>query len=181
MTERKSRAKPPKEEPRRRGQRRVADLLPDIGAAAFKRFGFVQSAIVSRWGEIVGARYAEVSAPESIRFPTGKKSDGTLTLAVTGAHAPMMQHVAPAILERVNQFFGYPAVARIVIRQNAMPAPKPRAAPPSLRPVPAELGDSLRNIADPELRECLTALASAVAASDGPPIVGVRLNKGHND
>jgi hypothetical protein len=181
MTERKSRAKPPKEEPRRRGQRAVAELLPDIGAAAFKRFGFVQSAVVSRWGEIVGTRYAEVSAPESIRFPAGKKSDGTLTLAVTGAHAPMMQHVAPAIMERVNQFFGYPAVVRIVIRQGALPAPRPRAAPPSVRPVPAELGDSLRNIADPELRECLSALAGAVAASNGPPIVGVRLNKGSND
>ena len=126
MTERKSRAKPPKEEPRRRGQRAVAELLPDIGAAAFKRFGFIQSAVVSRWGEIVGTRYAEVSAPESIRFPAGKKSDGTLTLAVTGAHAPMMQHVAPAIMERVNQFFGYPAVARVVIRQGAMPrCPRP--------------------------------------------------------
>jgi hypothetical protein len=181
MTERKSRAKPPKEEPRRRGQRAVAELLPDIGAAAFKRFGFVQSAVVSRWGEIVGTRYAEVSAPESIRFPTGKKSDGTLTLTVTGAHAPMMQHVAPAIIERVNQFFGYAAVARVVIRQGAMPAPRQRAAPPSLRPVPAELGDSLRNIVDPELRECLSALAGAVAASNGPPIVGVRLNKGTND
>ena len=181
MTERKSRAKPPQEEPRRRGQRAVADLLPDIGAAAFKRFGFVQSAVVSRWGEIVGQRYAEVSAPESIRFPTGKKSDGTLTLAVTGAHAPMMQHVAPAILERVNLFFGYPAVAKIVIRQGALPAPKPRAAPPSLRPIPVELGDSLRNIADPELRECLSALAGAVAASSGLPTVGVRTTKGSND
>jgi hypothetical protein len=181
MTERKSRTKPPQEEPRRRGQRAVADLLPDIGAAAFKRFGFVQSAVVSRWGEIVGQRYAEVSTPESIRFPAGKKSDGTLTLAVTGAHAPMMQHVAPAILERVNLFFGYPAVAKIVIRQGALPAPKPRAAPPSLRPVPVELGDSLRNIADPELRECLSALAGAVAASSGLPTVGVRTTKGSND
>ena len=181
MTERKSRAKPPKDEPRRRGQRAVADLLPEVGGAAFKRFGFVQSAIVGRWGEIVGARYAEVSAPESIRFPTGKRSDGTLTLTVTGAHAPMMQHVAPAIMERVNQFFGYAAIARIVIRQSAMPAPRLRAAPSSLRPVPAELGDSLRNIADPELHAVLTALAGAVAASDGPPIVGVRLNKGSND
>ena len=181
MTERKSRGGKLPEEPRRRGQRAVADLLPDIGAAAFKRFGFVQSAVVSRWAEIVGARYAEVSAPESIRFPTGKKSDGTLTLSVMGAHAPMRQHVAPAIMERVNQFFGYAAVARIVIRQGAIAAPRTRAAPPSLRPVPAELGDSLRNIADPELRECLSALAGAVAASNGPPLVGVRLNKGSND
>jgi hypothetical protein len=108
MTERKSRGGKPPEEPRRRGQRAVSDLLPEIGGAAFKRFGFVQSAIVSRWAEIVGARYAEVSAPESIRFPTGKKSDGTLTLTVTGAHAPMMQHVAPAIMERVNRATGTP-------------------------------------------------------------------------
>jgi hypothetical protein len=181
MTERKSRGKPQKDEPRRRGQRAVGDLLPDIGAAAFKRFGFVQAAIVSRGGEIVGPRYAEVSAPESIRFPQGKKSDGTLTLSVTGAHAPMMQHVAPAIMERINQFFGYAAVSRVVIRQGAMAAPRSRAAPSSLRPVPAELGDSLRNIADPELHAVLSALAGAVAASDGPPIVGVRLNKGSND
>lgn len=181
MTERKSRAKPLKDEPRRRGQRAVGDLLPDIGAAAFKRFGFIQSAIVSRWGEIVGTRYAEVSAPESIRFPQGRKSDGTLTLSVTGAHAPMMQHVAPAIMERVNQFFGYAAVSKIVIRQGAMAAPRLRKARPSLRPVPAELGDSLRNIADPELHAVLSALAGAVAASDGPPIVGVRFNKGNND
>jgi hypothetical protein len=43
---------------------------------------------------------------------------------------------------------------------------KPRVAPPSLRPIPAELGDSLREIADPELRACLEALAQGVAASE---------------
>jgi hypothetical protein len=37
---------------------------------------------VSRWDEIVGARYDAVSAPEAIRFPIGKKSDGTLELTV---------------------------------------------------------------------------------------------------
>lgn len=155
-----------------RGVRAVADMLPDVGRAAFRKFGFVQSAVVSRWAEIVGPRYAEVSAPESIRFPGNKRSDGVLTLGVVGAHGPMMQHVAPAIVERVNRFFGYPAVARVVIRPGAVPPPAPRVAPPSLRPVPAELGESLRGIADPELRECLAALASAVAASSGPPQLG---------
>jgi hypothetical protein len=54
----------------------------------------------------VGPRYADVSTPESIRFPAGKRSEGVLNLMVDGAHAPMMQHVAPAIVERVNRFFG---------------------------------------------------------------------------
>jgi len=163
-------------EPQRsRRARSVADLLPAAGGAAFRRFGFVQSSIVSRWQEIVGARYAAVSAPESIRFPPGKKSAGTLTLVVEGAHAPMMQHVAPAIQERVNQFFGYEAVARIAIRQGLVQVErrKSRAAPPSLRPVtlPVDMKETLRDIADPELRECLESLARGLTAGDGAPAV----------
>lgn len=165
-----SRAKGKSEEAPRSGRARaVADIVPDVGRAAFRRFGFVQSSVVSRWPEIVGPRYADVSAPESIRFPAGKREGGVLTLAVDGAHAPMMQHVAPAIVERVNRFFGYAAVARITIRQAAAPRREPRRAPPSLKPVPIELGDSVRAIADPELRACLASLAGALAASSGPP------------
>ncbi|TVV70306.1 DUF721 domain-containing protein [Sphingomonas solaris] len=171
MTKRKQTAP----EPRRGGAARpVGQMLPDVGRASFRRFGFVQSSVVSRWPEIVGERYAGVSTPDSIRFPYGKREDGVLTLVVDGAHAPMMQHVAPAIVERVNRFFGYPAVARVAFRQSAAAAPPPaRRAPPSLRPVPAELGDSLRDIADPELRACLASLAGALGASTGMPVVGL--------
>ncbi|WP_129792275.1 DciA family protein [Sphingosinicella sp. CPCC 101087] len=152
--------------------RQVSELLPEIGGAAFRRFGFVQSSIVSRWREIVGPRYAVVSSPESIRFPPGKKSGGVLTLVVEGAHAPMMQHVAPAIVERVNRFFGYPAVNRISFRQGIVQAEKARARPePSLRPIPAELGDSLREVADPELRACLESLARGLSSGEVTPVV----------
>jgi hypothetical protein len=169
------------EEPRRSNRARaLSDIVPDVGRAAFRRFGFVQSSIVSRWREIVGDRYAGVSSPESIRFPPGKRSDGVLTLVVEGAHAPMMQHVAPAIVERVNRFFGYPAVDRVAIRQGIVQVAraKARVAPPSLRPIPVELGESLRDVGDPELRACLEALARSVAAAEAPsvslsiPIVG---------
>ena len=148
--------------------RAVSDMLPAVGGAAFRRFGFVQSSIVSRWREIVGARYAGVSAPESIRFPTGKRSDGVLNLVVEGAHAPMMQHVAPEIVERVNRFFGYQAVGRIAFRQGLVRVAKDarRVAPPSLRPIPADLGDSLRLIGDPELRAVLESLARGIAARE---------------
>lgn len=163
--------KPPKspDAPRGGRARSVADMLPQVGGAAFRRFGFVQSSIVSRWPEIVGPRYADVSTPESIRFPPSRREQGVLTLSVEGAHAPMMQHVAPEIMERVNRFFGYAAVARLIFRQGAAPKPVARRAPPSLKAVPIELGDSLRAIGDPELRACLESLAGAVAASSGPP------------
>ncbi len=155
--------------PRENRSRAVAELLPAIGGAAFRRFGFVQSSIVSRWPEIVGAKLAGASIPESIRFPVGKKQDGVLTLTVRGAHAPMMQHIAPEIIERVNRFFGYAAIVKVAIRQGEVAAPVPRKALPSIRPVPVDLGMSLKGIADPELRAVLESLAAGVASTHGLP------------
>jgi hypothetical protein len=155
----------PYQRPRGGEARAVSDLMPEIGRAAFRRFGFVQSSVVSRWDEIVGTRYAAVSAPESIRFPAGKKSDGTLELTVEGAHATMIQHVLPEIIDRVNRFFGYSAVSRIKVRQGSVAKPPARQAPapPVLKPVPMELGESLREIGDPELFAVLESLAKSLA------------------
>ena len=136
---------------------------------AFRRFGFVQASVVSRWGEIVGERYAKVSSPESIRFPAGKKSAGVLTVLVEGAHAPVMQHLTPLIIERVNRFFGYPAVARLSFRQGRPQVEAPRPKRPELRAIPRELGDGQREIADPELRACLESLAVSLVSTKGPP------------
>jgi hypothetical protein len=169
---RKAAARKPKvgaDAPRANRSRAVAELLPAIGGAAFRRFGFIQSSVVSRWPEIVGERFSGVSTPESIRFPMGQKQDGVLTLTVRGAHAPMMQHVIPEITERVNRFFGYAAVARITIRQGEVAKPRVKAAPPPLRTVPADLGLSLKGIADPELRAVLESLAAGVASTSGLP------------
>ena len=168
-------AKPRDQDPkfqRANGVRAVSDLLGKAGGAAFRRFGFVQHAIVSRWDEIVGPRYAAVTAPESIRFPPGMKSKGVLSLTVEGAHAPMLQHVQPTIIERVNRFFGYPAVERVTLRQGRVsrPAgPPPRPVPPP--PLAADLGDSLREIGDPELRAVLESLARGLSSGEGTPMV----------
>lgn len=157
------------ERPRGGPARAISELMPEVGRTAFRRFGFVQSSVVSRWPEIVGPRHARVCSPESIRFAPGEKSDGILQLVVVPAHAPMIQHVVPEIVERVNRFFGYNAVARVKIRQGAVKAPpasSPQTAPPALRPVPLELGDSLRDIGDPELRAVLESLARSMGAKD---------------
>lgn len=159
----------PEDSPRSCRPRAAGEFVGDIGGQSFRRFGFVQHSIVSRWSEIVGDRYAKVSCPESIKFAGGRKAGGALTLLVEGAHAPLIQHLAPMIIERVNRFFGYAAVNRIIFKQGKLPAPAPRPKRPELRPVPKELGEGLREIADPELRACLESLAAQIAASSGPP------------
>ncbi len=161
---------PRKFERARGGQARaIADLMPEIGRTAFRRFGFIQSSVVTRWPEIVGERHARICAPESIRFPPGEKNEGILQLVVVPAHAPLIAHVLPEIIERVNRFFGYKAVARVKLRQGEVkppPAQGPTTAPPSLRPIPMELGESLRDIGDPELRTVLESLARSLGTAN---------------
>lgn len=155
--------------PRGGGAKAIGDLTPEIGRAAFRRFGFVQSSVVTRWPEIVGPTHARVCAPEAIRFPPGEKADGILQLVVIPAHAPLIQQVTPEIIERVNRFFGYKAVARVKLRHGAVkPLADARAAtpPPSLKPIPMELGDSLRDIGDPELRMVLESLARSLGRKE---------------
>ena len=157
------------ERPRGGQARAIADLMPEVGRIAFRRFGFVQSSVVTRWPEIVGPRHARVCIPESIRFPPGEKSEGILALVVLPAHAPMISMVIPEIMERVNRFFGYKAVAKVKIRQGEVKPPVARevaTAPPSLRPIPIELGDSLRDIGDPELRAVLESLARSMGTNE---------------
>jgi hypothetical protein len=158
--------------PRGQGVRAIGDLMPEIGRTAFRRFGFVQSSVITRWPEIVGEQAARVCSPEAIRFPPGEKAEGILQLVVVPAHAPLISQVIPEIIERVNRFFGYRAIARVKLRQGAvMPvqADKPAKPPPSLKPIPLELGDSLRDIGDPELRMVLESLARSLSEKEDPP------------
>ena len=157
------------ERPRGGAARQIADLMPQIGRTAFRRFGFVQSSVVTRWPEIVGEKHARVCMPEAIRFPPGEKVEGILQLVVVPAHAPLIQHVVPEIMERVNRFFGYKAVSRVKLRQGEVKplrAEERAKAPPSLKPIPMELGDSLRDIGDAELRTVLESLARSLGSQE---------------
>lgn len=159
----------PYSRPRGAGAKAIGDLMPEIGRTAFRRFGFVQSSVVTRWPEIVGASHARVCSPEAIRFPPGEKAEGILDLVVVPAHAPLIQQVVPEIIERVNRFFGYRAVARVKLRQGAVTPPsdsRTAKPPPSLKPIPLELGDSLRDIGDAELRTVLESLARSLTNSE---------------
>ena len=157
--------KPTPLRPRGGEARAIADLIPAVGGAAFRKFGFIQASLVTRWRDIVGDRLADVTEPAMIRFPMGQKADGMLHLVISGAHAPMLQHVEPELIAAVNRFFGYAAIARVRMTQGQVkPAPRP-VQPAAIAPaIPADLSDSLRAVADPELRTVLERMAAGLGA-----------------
>jgi hypothetical protein len=157
---------------RRQGRARsVADVMPAVGGTGFKEFGFAQGALVARWPEIVGAAYARHSRPGALKFARGEKTAGTLEIAITGALAPMLAHVEPQIIERVNRVLGHGAVARVRLRHADIepgPALSVAKGPVALS---EETKSTLREIADPQLRATLEALAKAMAEKDGIPVI----------
>lgn len=151
----------------------MAALLPRAVGEVFRRRGFTEAGILTRWPDIVGERIAAETSPERLSFARGERRDGTLQIRATGALATELQHLAPQLIERINTHFGYAAIGRIDIIQAPMPPrPEPRHEPaPDPEPDPAaeaELAEELGTIEDAGLKGVLLRLGRAVRGADRP-------------
>lgn len=178
---------PPRPNPpgnQRPGKRRyggpppVGARLGRITREAFKRYGFSEGHILHRWPEIVGTDLAGVTAPERLvrsraqnKTVTGGSSGngtgGTLVVRVDGPVAVEIKHLEPQIVERINGYYGYPAVRRLKLVQGPLP-PAPARRLKSFRPLKPEeeasLADELSPISEPELQGALARLGRRVIA-----------------
>jgi hypothetical protein len=131
--------------------------------AAFQNFGFAQGDVLAHWPQIVGADLAAMSIPERIRWPRGQseKQGGTLHLKVTAGRNLDVDYAAPAIIENVNRFLGYAAVARIkTVPSHVAPKPK-RKVWPDLS-VDATVAARVQAVKDADLQTALARLGTVV-------------------
>jgi hypothetical protein len=116
-----------------RSARPLAALLGPCLVAAFKRHGFASTEIVTHWADIVGAEIAAHAEPIKITWPrqgdTEEPEPATLVLRCEGPAVLEIQHLTDVIIERINRFLGWRAIARLALRQ----APLTRRAK---RPIP---------------------------------------------
>ena len=154
----------PAEPPRKGGVRHLAALLPRLTRAALGRRGFAEGGIVADWPAIVGPELAAMSLPERLAFPQGARRDGTLHVRVAGALALELQHLEPLVIERINGYFGYRAVARLKIRQGPIPRSARRGTTP--RPIDPgaarEIDSAVATVSDPDLRAALAGFGRAL-------------------
>jgi len=87
-----------------------------------RRGGGVLGRLKAEWAAVVGAELAALTWPESL----GR--DGALKLRVASHLAVELQHRAPLVIERINQFFGRGVVTRLVLVQGPLPLAAPPAA-----------------------------------------------------
>lgn len=131
----------------------------------FGKRGMNDGAIARHWPEIAGETLARVSVPEKITYEKGERIRGTLRLRVSNsALATEIQHSEPIIVERINTYFGYQAVARLRLIHGLVPASraKPAARRNLTREEETALEDQLSGVKDDDIRTALDGLGRAM-------------------
>lgn len=116
--------------------RAVGSYVPTLTRKAFEKFGFSAATLVTDWAQIVGADIAGSTVPVKLSWPRRAESDlgdeagqgsrpqkrieATLVLRVDPAVALDIQYRTRQILERINGYFGYRAVAQVKIEQGTV-------------------------------------------------------------
>lgn len=123
----------------------VGSFVPKLAQKAFEKYGFSAVALLTDWPVIVGQDLAQYTKPDKLKWPrqVAISSDveagcegrpgATLILRVLPARALDVQYGIPQIIDRINSYFGYRAVADVRILQvpfeNAASAKPGRTTP----------------------------------------------------
>jgi hypothetical protein len=122
----------------------VGSFVPGLTRRAFEKFGFSTVSLITDWEKIVGARFAAYTEPQRLKWSrlpgalsaapeeTAARPGATLTLKVDAARALDIEYGAAQIIDRINTYFGYRAVAEIRLVQapltNVTASPRRGAA-----------------------------------------------------
>jgi hypothetical protein len=150
----------------------VGSFVPKLTQKAFEKYGFSAATLLTDWAQIAGADVAGYTVPERLKWPRGPgayaeveegaegRPGATLVLRVDPARALDVEYKGRQIIERINAYFGYRAVAALRLIQAPVEAAKPREA---VRPASARTPQEAPSAADADpLSRALARLGAGV-------------------
>lgn len=152
------------------GPRSVSEIVGKVLEPVIARRAGMTLDLINAWPDIAGEEFRQTTRPEKINWPRRAHEDdpfkpAVLVVACENSVALFFQHEQPAILERINVFFGFEAIDRITIVQKAVLSvekKKPKEAVPVSTIDENKLSAILDEIDDPVLKETLTKLGRGV-------------------
>ena len=159
------------------GAKAVGSFVPRLTRKAFEKYGFSAATLITDWAAIAGPELAAFTAPERIRWPRTAQQDAdevgaaeksrrpgaTLVLRVDGARSLDVQYGARQLIERINAYFGYAAVAELRIVQAPVVAALQHGSD-RVRVATQPLSKEVAGVADPALRHALGCLGAGIRA-----------------
>ena len=127
--------------------------------------GFAEVDVLGHWTEIVGEDLARGVFPEKLSFEKNNRTGGTLHVkSAGGAFAMLFEFQKQQVMERINGFFGYPAVAQVKIKQGSLKLDREKIASVDELTSDQEkqLQDKISRITDPDLKESAYRVGKAI-------------------
>tara|TARA_Y100000590_G_C15340176_1_gene871139 strand:+ start:186 stop:719 length:534 start_codon:yes stop_codon:yes gene_type:complete len=105
---------------------KISTTLNDVTKNIINKFNKREYVIHSKWEEMVGSFFAKYTDPikiENIRdneqIENQNFSLGILHININRSAALEFQHLKDKIIEKINSYFGYKAISKIVLHQVA--------------------------------------------------------------
>jgi len=158
--------------------KKIGDTLDKVNKVFSNKYGKIEFLILSKWPQIVGSFFAEHSEPDKISRLTEDFDEfdqpifkNFLHVRVSPAAAVEFQHYKDTIIEKINSFFGYKAIADLRLQQNFIPKKKNEQ---SLKSVNFEatynekklIKREINNIKDKELEKSIVNLGLSINRED---------------
>jgi hypothetical protein len=155
--------------------RPLAEFLDACLSPSLAAQGFATSDIIMAWADIVGERLAAFTQPLKIEWkrkaphadPESRPEPATLVVRVESAFALELQHMAPTIIDRVNTYYGWRCIGRIVLKQGPVRRVEKKKPPvPTLTPEDrAKVSSAIGVIEEEGLKAALDRLGQAIVGS----------------
>lgn len=130
--------------------RGLAELVPGLTRAAYRKRSPAGALLMSEWQQVVGPRLAAETEPRRL---VGLQ----LTIACSGPMAMELQHLSAVLIERINTHMGRKLVDRLRFVQDRVGAPAAVA-----RRWPTGVVAPVEGVDDPALSEALGRLRAAI-------------------
>jgi hypothetical protein len=146
--------------------RQLNHAVEQIARQAIGKDWALYASLLEHWKEIVGPDYARVTTPVKINFPhqpnEARRRNGTLTVRLPKGLAMEFTYKTEQICQRINNYFGYDAIAKIMFDAVYGVAPKTQkqfeADPEAL----SQLQGQTQSIQSNELRDALQSFGEAM-------------------
>jgi len=155
--------------------RPLAEFLDVCLSPSLAAQGFATSDVIMAWPDIVGERLSAFTQPLKIEWkrksphadPEARPDPATLVIRVESAFALEMQHLAPTVIDRVNTYYGWRCIGKLVLKQGPVRRVETkRPPPPVLTPADrAKVGRAVEPIEEESLRAALDRLGQAIVSS----------------
>lgn len=159
--------------------RPLAEFIDKCLVPALAAQGFATSDVIVSWSDIVGQKMAEFTQPVRLEWrrkrapldPDEKPEPANLVVRVESAFALELQHLTPIVIDRINAYFGWRCVGRLVLKQGPVRRAKVKPpSPPALTITEKQrISDAVNPVEDEALRLALNRLGEAVTRSEKRP------------